>query len=111
MKKIVSLILILFLVSSIWAGIGGGYSVSPIGEKFGDEHFGGASISGYFSPTGLGNIGKIEADVLVSMKSPVFRGVNLTLSSPVLQTVDHRFNYVFFFFLFFLPSVGVGVLF
>ena len=109
MKKIVSLILILFLVSSIWAGIGGGYSVSPIGEKFGDEHFGGASISGYFSPTGLGNIGKIEADVLVSMKSPVFRGVNLTLSSPVFQTVDHPFNYVFSNRVLWQPTIGVGV--
>ena len=109
MKKIVSLILILFLVSSIWAGIGGGYSVSPIGEKFGDEHFGGASISGYFSPTGLKNIGKIEGDILFSMKSPVFRGVNLTISSPIYQTVDHPFNYVFSNVVLWQPTIGLGM--
>ena len=109
MKKIISLIFILLLVFSLYAGIGGGYSVSPTGENFGDEHFGGAAISGYFSPTGLRNIGKVEVDVLLSMKSPVFRGVNLTLSTPVYQTVDHPFNYVFSNRVLWQPTIGVGV--
>ena len=109
MKKIISLILTFLLAFSLYAGIGGGYSVSPIGETFGDEHFGGAAISGYFSPTGLRNIGKIEADLLLSMKSPVFRGVNLTLSTPVYQTVDHPFNYVFSNRVLWQPTIGVGV--
>ena len=109
MKKIISLIFILLLVFSLYAGIGGGYSVSPIGENFGDEHFGGAAISGYFSPTGLRNIGKVEADVLLSMKSPVFRGVNLTLSTPIYQTVDHPFNYVFSNRVLWQPTIGVAV--
>ena len=109
MKKIISLTLILLLALSLYAGIGGGYSVSPIGETFADEHFGGASISGYFSPTGLRNIGKIEVDVLLAMKSPVFRGVNLTLSTPIYQTVDHPFNYVFSNRVLWQPTIGVGV--
>ena len=109
MKKIISLILTFLLAFSLYAGIGGGYSVSPIGETFGDEHFGGAAISGYFSPTGLRNIGKIEADLLLSMKSPVFRGVNFSLSTPVYQTVDHPFYYVFSNRVLWQPTIGVGV--
>ena len=109
MKKIISLILTFLLAFSLYAGIGGGYSVSPIGENFGDEHFGGAAISGYFSPTGLRNIGKIEVDVLLAMKSPVFRGVNLTLSTPIYQTVNHPFNYVFSNRVLWQPTIGVGV--
>lgn len=109
MKKIVCLILSLFLTLSIWASVGGGYSVSPVGEKIGEEHFGGASISVYFSPTGLRNIGKVEADVLLAMKSPVFRGINLTLSTPLFQTVDHPFNYVFSNKVLWQPTIGVGV--
>ena len=109
MKKIVCLILSVFLTLSLWAGIGGGYSISPVGEKFGDENFGGAAISGYFSPTGLKNIGKIEGDILFSMKSPVFRGVNLTISTPIYQTVDHPFNYFFSNKVLWQPTVGVGV--
>ena len=109
MKKIISLILTFLLAFSLYAGIGGVYSVSLLGETFGDEHFGGAALSGYFSPTGLRNIGKIEADLLLSMKSPVFRGVNLTLSTPVYQTVDHPFNYVFSNRVLWQPTIGVGV--
>ena len=109
MKKIVCLILSVFLTLSLWAGIGGGYSISPVGEKFGDENFGGAAISGYFSPTGLKNIGKMEGDILFSMKSPVFRGVNLTISSPIYQTVDHPFNYVFSNIVLWQPTIGLGM--
>ena len=109
MKKIVCLILSVFLTLSLWAGIGGGYSISPVGEKFGDENFGGAAISGYFSPTGLKNIGKIEGDILFSMKSPVFRGVNLTISTPIYQTVDHPFNYVFSNVVLWQPTIGLGM--
>lgn len=109
MKKIICLLLALFLTLSLWAGIGGGYSVSPVGEKFGDEHFGGAAISAYFSPTGLRNIGRIEADLLLAMESPVFRGVNLTVSTPVFQTVNHPFNYVFSNRVLWQPTIGAGM--
>lgn len=80
-----------------------------MGEKFGDENFGVAAISGYFSPTGLKNIGKIEGDILLSMKSPVFRGVNLTISTPIYQTVDHPFNYVFSNVVLWQPTIGLGM--
>ena len=109
MKKTICLLLALFITFSLFAGIGGGYSVSPVGEKFGENHFGGAAISGYISPTGLRNIGKVEADILLSMKSPVWRGVNLTVSTPIYQTVNHPFNYLFSNRVLWQPSIGVGV--
>ena len=43
------------------------------------------------------------------MKSPVFRGVNLTLSTPIYQTVDHPFNYVFSNVVLWQPTIGLGM--
>ena len=75
-KRFASILILVLLAMSPYASFGGGYSVYPIGERFGDESFGGAAIGGYISPTGLNNKGKVEADVLLSMVRPVFRGVN-----------------------------------
>lgn len=108
MKKIICLFSVLLISLTLFAAIGGGYSISPVGEKFGEESFGGASLSFYFSPTGLRNIGKVEADVLLSLDKSVFRGVNLTLSSPLFQTVSHPFNYAFSNKVLWQPTLAVG---
>lgn len=108
MKRILVLLSVLLVSLSLFASVGAGYSLSPVGEKFGDEHFGGASLSFYFSPTGLRNIGKVEADLLFSMKGDFFKGVNLTLSSPLFQSVSHPFNYIFSNKVLWQPTLGVG---
>ena len=108
MKKMISFIAIALLSLSLWAGWGGGYSVSPMGEVFSGESFGGAAISGYLSPTGLRNIGKVEVDLLVSLTSPRFRGANFTISAPLFQSVRHPFNYIFSNTVLWQPSVALG---
>ena len=108
-KRFATILILVLLAMSLYASFGGGYSVYPIGERFGDESFGGAAISGYISPTGLNNKGKVEADVLLSMVRPVFRGVNLVVSTPILSTVDHPFNYFFSNKVLWQPTAGVGV--
>ncbi|MGN1164686.1 MAG: hypothetical protein ACI4S4_07790 [Candidatus Ornithospirochaeta sp.] len=108
MKKTISILILAVISLSLWAGWGGGYSISPVGEVFGDDNFGGAAISGYVSPTGLRNVGKVECDLLLSLSSPAFRGVNMTLSTPLFQTVRHPFNYVFSNTVLWQPTVALG---
>ena len=108
-KRFATILILVLLAMSLYASFGGGYSVYPIGERFGDESFGGAAIGGYISPTGLNNKGKVEANVLLSMVRPVFRGVNLVVSTPILSTVDHPFNYVFSNVVLWQPTIGLGM--
>lgn len=108
MKKLTIFMILLILSVSLFAGVGGGYSLYPVGERVGDESFGGAGVSAFFSPTGIKNIGKMEVAALFAMKSPFFRGVDAKISTPVFQSVDHPFNYVFSNKVLWQPTIAIG---
>lgn len=109
MRKIISVLILLLILTPVLATVQGGYSLAPVGEHspLGDD-FGALSMAVSFSPWAETRVGDMEVELLLSPVAPFFNGINMKISSPLFLTVRHPFGFMFPNPVYWAPRVSVG---
>lgn len=108
MKKLFLVLALFLMVGCLFAGPSFGYNVAPVGESFGGDSFAALEGTAVLSFTGDNHIGDVSVDCLVGLGSPAFKGVNVTLSTPLAITTKHPFNACFANVVLWEPKLSLG---
>lgn len=104
-RRITAVLCALLFLSVISASPAFTYSFSQVGEKCGDESFGSFSVALGFSPVKEKPYGAVEVSALLGFDR-FFRGVDMSISTPVLTLSDPVFSYAFSNRVLWEPTVG-----
>lgn len=105
MKKITIVLIILFLSMSLFASSAFTYALSQVGEKYEDESLGSMSVTLGFAPLKEKQYGIVEVTALLGWNR-FFRGVDLSVSTPLFTSSNDVFSYAFSNRVLWEPSVG-----
>lgn len=106
MKRMTALILVLVLsLLTLGASSAFTYSISQVGERYGDAGFGAATLSLGFSPFKERTYGMVEVSALLGF-SEFFRGFDISLSTPLVCLSNDFFSYAFSNRVLWEPTVG-----
>ncbi len=105
MKKITIVLIILFLSMSLFASSAFTYALSQVGEKYEDESFGSMSVTLGFAPLKEKQYGIVEVTALLGWNR-FFRGMDLSVSTPLFTLSNDVFSYAFSNRVLWEPSVG-----
>ena len=105
MKRITLIAVLILLAAALGASPAFTYSFSQVGEKCGNESFGSFTAAVGFSPMKEKPYGAVEVGVLLGFDR-FFRGVDMTLSTPVVTLSNDVFSYAFSNRVLWEPTVG-----
>lgn len=105
MKKITIVLILLFLSMSLFASSAFTYALSQVGEKYEDESFGSMSVTLGFAPLKEKQYGIVEVTTLLGWNR-FFRGMDLSVSTPLFTLSNEVFSYAFSNRVLWEPSVG-----
>ena len=105
MKRITLIAVLILLVAALGASPAFTYSFSQVGEKCGNESFGSFTAAVGFSPMKEKPYGAVEVGVLLGFDR-FFRGVDMSLSTPVVTLSNDVFSYAFSNRVLWEPTVG-----
>lgn len=108
MKKILFVSALLLVAGCLFAGVSFGYNAAPVGESFGEDSFAGLEGTAVLSFTGDKHTGDLAVDAILGLDSPVFKGANVTLSTPLFITANHPFNNCFANVVLWEPKLSLG---
>ena len=105
MKRITLIAVLILLAAALGASPAFTYSFSQVGEKCGNESFGSFTAAVGFSPMKEKPYGAVEVGVLLGFDR-FFRGVDMSLSTPVVTLSNDVFSYAFSNRVLWEPTVG-----
>ena len=105
MKRIYVFMVLLLLSLSLFASSAFTYGFSQVGEKYENESFGAMSVTLGFAPLKEKQYGIVEVTALLGWER-FFRGVDLSLSTPLFTSSNDVFSYAFSNRVLWEPSVG-----
>ena len=109
MRRKAMILLLLAASLAVQAAPSVGYSLAPVGSYMPSRSYGALTVSVIFSPDRDMHVGDIEIAADISPVHPFFEGALLRLSTPMFQTTEHAFGWMFPNTMLWAPSVNAGV--
>lgn len=108
-RAVLILVISLLLVSPLFANIGMGWSVAPVGELVPDgSAFGALGIMFSLSPWVERHIGDLEVEVLLAPVDPFLDGINIKATTPIFCLLKNPFSFIFSNAVYWAPKIAIG---
>lgn len=104
-RRLITVLILALMLSSLSASSAFTYSFSQVGEKYEGEGMGAMTLSLGFSPMKERPYGMVEVSALLGF-SEFFRGVDMSLSTPIVCLSNDVFSYAFSNRVLWEPTVG-----
>ncbi len=104
-RRLITVLVLVLVFSSLSASSAFTYSFSQVGEKYEDGSFGAMTVAMGFSPMKERPYGMVEVSALLGF-SRFFRGVDMSLSTPIVCLSGDFFSYAFSNSVLWEPTVG-----
>ncbi len=104
-RRLITVLVLVLVLSSLSATSAFTYSFSQVGEKYDDAGFGAMTLSFGFSPIKERPYGMVEVSAILGF-SEFFRGVDMSISTPIVCLSNDVFSYAFSNRVLWEPTVG-----